>query len=360
MAALPVTLALTTFAAAALAVPTALEGVSLATHYAADTAVRVEVVSRFEVETVESSIEVDGESREGFGVGARAVEERRLVHVDTVLEAKDGAPTKVRRAFEEVSVESTFSIADQAQDTAHDGPLADAVIELVLEDDEVGVDVVEGSVDDELLEGHRLEHALDALLVADELEVGDEYEPDGDAVARALQADLERVLFPRPEPEVAQEGRGRGRRGMRGGAPSLARFATNGDWEATATLESIEAEFEGVACAKIALRLECSGELPEPERGEGGGRRGGGGRHLPAASPATPVPALLATEFELDADGALYVSLEDRRPLGLVLEGTLSVTSERTRTRGESEMTMTSLQEGRFEHRVTITAARAE
>lgn len=358
MAALPVTFALTSFAAAALALPTAHEGVTLDTHYAAGDSVRVEVASRFEIETVEASMELDGESREGFGVGARSVEERRLVHVDTVLEARDGVPTKVRRAFEEIVVEGTLAFGDQAQDVEREGPLADAVIELTLtEDDEVSVEVVEGSVDDDLLEGHRLEHALDALLATDDLEVDDEYEIDGDAIARALQSELEPVLFPRAEREDDEEGRGRGRRGMRGGAPSLTRLSNAGEWDATETLESVEAEFEGIACVKIALRLECGGELPEPERGEGGRGRRGGGRMLASTLAAT---SLVATEFELTADGALYVSLDHRRPLGLELEGTLTIESEHTRSRGESEMTMRSLQEGRFEHRVLITAVEAE
>jgi hypothetical protein len=172
---------------------------------------------------------------------------------------------------------------------------------------------------------------------------------------RALEADVHASYFPPPAREEGGErgegGRGRGR-GMRGSGVSLPQLLQAGDWNVQATLEALEGEFEGAACVVIALEITGDGELPERERGEGGGRGGRGGRSL--AAPLLAPAALFGTNFDLKAEGKLYFSLESGRPLALELEGEFNLESERVRSRGDSEMIMTSSQEGSFTHRVVI------
>lgn len=332
------------------------DGVELKTNYSEGRALRVETEATFKIETVDMTITVDGEEREGFGAGASSTESRRIVQVDRVLALADGAPTKLRRSFEEISGSGGMSFGDQEQTIEFECPLSETVLELTLDDGEVVAEVSEGgSVDSELLEGHHLELALAALLPEGELAEGEEYEIDGAALVRALEADMHAAYFPPPtreeDGERGEGGRGRGR-GMRGRGVGMAQLLQAGDWNVQATLEAVEGEHEGEACVVIALEITGDGELPEPERGEGGGRGGRGDRSL-AAPFATPA-AVLATNFDLKAEGKLYFSLESGRPLALELEGEFSVESERVRSRGDSEMVMTSSQEGSFTHRVVI------
>lgn len=328
------------------------DSVELKTNYSEGRTLRIETDAAFRLETVEMTITVDGEEREGFGAGATSSETRRIVQVDHVITAKDGAPTKLRRSFEELEGNGSMSFGDQEQLFELESPLSETVLELTLDDDEVVAEVVEGgSVDSALLEGHRLELALAALLPDGEVDEGDEYEIDGAALIRALEADLHAIYFQPPAREEGGEGEGgRGRgRGMRGRGTGFAQILQAGDFNVQASLEALEGEFEGAACVVISIEITGDGELPEPERGEGGGR---GGRALSAPFGAQP---LFATNFDMQAEGKLYFSTADNRPLALELAGELNIESERVRSRGDSEMVMTSSQEGSFTHRVVIT-----
>ena len=130
----------------------------------------------------------------------------------------------------------------------------------------------------------------------------------------------------------------------------------SGEWEVTCKLRELESEYDGTPCVAIALELECSGDLPERERGEGGGGRRGG-RQL---KPGVPGPLPLETSFDLDARGLLYISLDAGRPLALELEGEFTIDSERTRSRGDSEMTISTSQRGSFTHTVALSTVTAE
>lgn len=334
------------------------DSVVLQSKYTAGDAIRIETDSTFRVETVDMTITVDGEEREGLGGGAAASESRRIVQVDRVIAVDGGAPNKLRRSFEEISGSATMSFGDQEQEVELESPLSETVIELTLDDDEVHAEVVEGgSVDDALLEGHRLELALSALLPAGELAEGDEFEIESEALIRALEADLSEVYFPPPTREANGEGgeRGRGRsRGMRGRSSGLGQLLKAGDWSIQGKLEALEGEFEGEACVVVAFEITGDGEIPEPERGEGGGRGDRGGRAL--TMPAKP----FETNFDLKAEGKLYYSIEIGRPIALELEGEFTIESEHVRSRGDSEMIMSSSQEGTFTHRVVISAAKSD
>jgi hypothetical protein len=338
------------------------DGIELKTEYSADRALRIETDSTFRMETVDMSITVDGEEREGFGAGATSSQTRRIVQVDRVLAAEGGAPTKLQRSFEVLSSSGTPSFGDQEQEIEQECPLSETVLELEVDDGEVIAKVAEGgSLDDALLEGHHLELALAALLPDGEFAEGDEYEIESAALIRALEADMDAMHFPRPPREergdrgrgdrAVQGGQGGRGRGMRGQGTGLAQLLQAGDWNVQGTLEALEGEFDGTPCVVISIEVTGDGELAEPERGEGGGRGGRGGRALSTSTLLLPV---LATNFDLQAEGKLYYSIESLRPLTLELEGEVSIESERIRSRGDSEMVMTSSQEGEFTHRVVI------
>ncbi|MCA8980953.1 MAG: hypothetical protein KDC14_13075, partial [Planctomycetes bacterium] len=141
------------------------DGVELKTAYSEGAALRIETEATFKIETVDMTITVDGEEREGFGAGASSADTRRIVQVDRVVALADGAPVKLVRSFEEISGTGSMSFGDQEQEIEFECPLSETVLELTLDDGEVTAEVsVGGSVDSELLDGHHLELALAALL----------------------------------------------------------------------------------------------------------------------------------------------------------------------------------------------------
>jgi hypothetical protein len=345
---------------AALLVPLA-DGVSLRTDYAAESSRRVEVQSRFTFETVDFSMERDGEPVEGgFGGGPTIDESRTIAMVDTVVEAKDGRPSRVRRSFETVEGSSFMVMGDREMESGSECPLSGVVLDIQVEDGDAVVEVVDGAEpeDEKVLEGHRPELALDALLPADEVEPGESWELDGEALNRALGFDLEQALFPPPSREDGGEeggrGRGRGGRGMRGGGGGAARYFLAGEWEAEATLADATEEYEGVECHVVTIEAEASGELPEREWGGGGRGRGERALGLPAPAP------LLENSFEIELEAKLYFSVAERRPVRLEVEAELSAESTREMQRRDSQMVISSSQEGTLQYTVDIASADSE
>lgn len=334
------------------------DGQALTTQYSSQKAYRVEVASSFSMETVDFSMERDGEPFEGGRGGGMSTEEtRRVVMLDTVIEAKDGAPTQVRRSFEEISATSFRIFGENERENERECPLNGVVLDLTLDDGEVVAEVVDGETpeNEELLQGHQLALALDALLPEGEVEVDEAWELDEDAIVRTFGFDVEKALFPTPQAEPRGEGRGegRGRRGggMRFGGGGAARYFENGDWEAEATLEADTEEYEGVECHVIVIEAEASGELPERERGGRGGGRGGEER-VSGFEVASP---LFENSFELELEGKLYFSVEGGHPLHLEVEGQLTTESVREMERRESFMVISTSQEGTFNYTVDVT-----
>jgi len=333
---------------------------SIATRYEAQRGYRVEVSSTFSMETVDFSMERDGEPVEaGFGGDMRSEQTRELVIVDTILETKDGAPAHLRRSFETLSSTSVASMGDNEMEVASECPLEGLVLDLSGEDGEVVARVAEGSEpdDEKLLEGHTLGLALDALLPHEEVEEEDSWELDGEALLRALAFDVEHALFPPPAVdeegggEGDRRGRGRGRGRHRGG---VQRYFAGAEWEAEARWIAGTEEHEGVECHVIAIEAEGSGELPEPEFG-GGGR----GRRGRAFEPGSAGRAL-KNSFEIEIEAKLYFSVEGRHPLHLELEADVATESLRERERGGSSMVISSAQEGTLELTVDVTAIEAD
>ena len=338
----------------------ALAGSTLATDYSADRTLRIESTVAMETEST-TEMERDGEPVDrGFGRGQSTTMTRTVVHFDKVLEHADGRPTKVERTFDDVSIAGVASFGENERELDRQSPLSAVTLELTLEDGEVEVEVTDGTEPDaeQALQGHRLELALDALLPDGEVEADSSWELDGEQVARALGADLERALFP-PVPREGGEGRGgrgggRGGRGMRGGGGNnLGGMFAEAEWDAKATVVSLEADHDGALCVEVELELEGEGELPEQEFGGGRGGRGGGGR---LSAPELADAALRAVEnsFSIELEGRMLFSVEEKRPVLLEVEGQISSDSIREFERENTSMVISTSRETAYEQTITI------
>ncbi len=329
----------------------------LETDYTRDRALRIESTSTYSMETTDFSMEVNGEPMDrtwGGGGGSETL--KRVVTIDRVLAHDEGRPTRVRRAFELVAMETVLAFGEEDREIETEGPLAEVTLEIdVNEDGDIEIEVVEGDEPDQeaALEGHRPALALDALLPEDDVSEGDSWDLERDAILRAIGLDLEGALFPRPEPEEGEEeGRGGGRRGRWGGRGAGGnRLLLEAEWEGTAVVISDDEEVEGQSCVVIELEIEASGELEEQERT---GRRGG-------FSLGAPLPSVLVgTTYEIELEGRLAWSLEEGRPVLLELEG--SVTTERLveREGRGGAMRISTTQEGTLEVLIAVTEEIAE
>jgi hypothetical protein len=323
--------------AAALAV--SLPPAELATRYEAEQAVRVTTGWTLAMETTASEFLRDGEpieGRGGFGGGGRE-ETRRSVHVDRWLACADGRPTRVRRSWQEVEGDLEMDWGGESRGFALESPFEDVAVEVARDEDgELSWEVVEGSdPGQEALEPLRPELAVDALLPRGEVEQGETWDLEPEAIARTLGLDLADVLFQRPDPGDGGGG-GRGGRGgrgggMRGGGSTLGQLA-GAEWSGQATYAG-EVDYEGTRCALIEIELEAESESD----GEG-----------------------MTRSFEAELEGKLYVDLEARRPLALDVEGDLATEMDSERERQGVLIEMHRAEEGRFELAYRVEAASSE
>lgn len=327
-------------------------GTRLATDYGLERTLRIETETVLELETTHMSVERDGESMGDFGRQSLH-ESTRTVLLDTPLAQADGRPTKVRRRFETVEGRVEAEFGDRSLERDRESPYDGLVVVLEREDDgEVRVEVVEGSQppDEALHDAEGLALALDALLPAEELEVGARWELESDAIRRALGVELQRALFP-PAPAQEEEGEGGGgrrRRGM-GGELGGASFLASVEWQGTAELVALDEEVDGQRCARVRLELSSEGDLPEPEWG---GPRGGRAFGL-AGRP-------LESRYEVELEGDLLFAQDLRCPLSSHLAGSVRLTRHTERERNGSTLVMSSEREGTFSHTVSVTVEARE
>lgn len=106
--------------------------------------------------------------------------ETTIVYEDTVLAAEDGRRTRVQRSFKQLDEVST-----SGEEEEKEGPLADKTLILSLDDEgELVVELEEDAeVEDLFLENHRIEHLVEAYFPGEEVEVGDTWELDDEAIA---------------------------------------------------------------------------------------------------------------------------------------------------------------------------------
>lgn len=322
-------------------------GLTLAPQYKAEQSTRVEISTSISMETTEMKMERNGEpvERPGGGGGGGSSFESTEVHVDHVVEAEKGKPTKVKRTFEKLGGKRSMSFGEETRDSDIESPIEGVTVELTLDGDKVAAEVVEGSKpdDDKAFEHQRLERFLDAALPESEVEVGASWELSKEQVNALLRADAHRGLFPAP-PREEGSGEGGGRRrgaGGRMGGGSDVGLLARAEWKGKAKLKSASEDVDGVKCAIIELSLEASGEMETPQRGE---RRP---RMLePESAP------FAGTSYSISLDGTLAYALESKRVESLELEGKASTTTD---TEGEGRDGGTFSMHSRREGKVKLT-----
>jgi hypothetical protein len=273
---------------------------------------------------------------------------RKCVLVDQELSGAAGEPRHLKRTFETLHDQSTFSFGEDERSDERDFPLQGLTLELERKQDgTVSAELTDGTKPDDeaLLEGHELALALDAFLPEGAVELDAKWELDDATLKRALATALDAKLFADPPPEEGRRGEGGGGPGGgggRGGGRSrggAARSLSHVEWSGKAKLAALDEEHDGLKCAKIELELEGDGELPEPSfRGPP--------RNF-AFAPVESAPAL-AGKVHAKLAGALYVSLEQRRPVALSLDGELSTENTSERERDEHKFSTHSIQSGRL------------
>jgi len=339
-------------------VPTALlvGGITLATRYEEKRVVRVEAETSITMET-ETTVERDGEPVEMPGGGGQSsATEIKEVHVDTIVSAEKGAPTKVRRVFESLGGKRSSTRGERSNESEIESPIEGLTVDFTAADGEVSFEVVEGTKpdDEKAFEKQHLQSFLDFALPSGEVEEGDSWELDKDQVLALLRVDAHRGLFPpAARPEGEGEGGGRGRRGggRMGGGGDVGSLAV-ADWKGKATLKKAAEDVDGTKCAVIELELTAAGEMEMPAGGMGRGPRGG------MAGPETV--AVFGATYDFKLEGKLCFAVEARRPVSLEIEGKLSNTiDQEMEGRDGGSMKIHAQRDGTFKLEVTVSEEKA-
>jgi hypothetical protein len=289
-----------------------------------------------DMETTSMHVERDGQPIEASG-GMSSSTKREIAWTDKVLEHKDGAPTKVRRAFGDLKQSSAYTFGENENTSERDGSLNGVTLELTRgDDDKVEAKAVEGDAPGEALVGHQLTLPLDAFLPDKEVAADDGWELDAAAIKRGLGIDLTNVLFPPPAEEPSSGGDSGGRRrGGRGFGGGTSMLLSNDKWEGKATLSDAKEDFEGAACHVIKIELSSDGQLEEPSSGGGRGRAFG-----------VEAAAFFETTYEVKLEGRLLFDAKTKLPVHLVLEGKAKIDSRREFERDGVTSKFESTQEG--------------
>src|SRR5258706_293917 len=159
-----------------------------------------------------------------------------IVQVDEVQAHEGKKPTKVKRSYEKVGGEASFSFGDTENTAQLESPFEGATLQLSGDDDDVKVEFLDGKKPDHegALVGHKLGLALDALLPDKEVEKDAHWDLDSAQIKRALGLDLRKALYPPPPaPENAGGGGGGGggrRGGGMGGGGGLGGIPAGAEW----------------------------------------------------------------------------------------------------------------------------------
>jgi len=329
-------------------------GVSLATKYAPDHSLRCDITTTVKSDTSFEATR-DGQPVEGRGGGSSSSEmTMHEVHVDHVIDVKDGHPSKVKRVFESVTGKGEMTFGDNSHDIELESPLENVTLEIAqAKDGKPEVSVADGKKPEDAaaLEGHRPELFLDALLPDGDVEAKASWDLESDAVKRALRVDVAHALYAPPARDDAggDSGGGRRRGGMRGGMMGGGdmRLFHDADFKGKAKLVSTDEEVDGKKCAKIEIKIDASGEMTMPDRAAGGQRR----RQDMLEYEAAP---MVANHYEIRLEGEMLVSLKDHHPISLSLEGSVNTDSSNERERDGVKTKMTSKREGKLTYKVKV------
>jgi hypothetical protein len=187
------------------------------------------------------------------------------------------------------------------------------------------------------------------------VKVDSTWELDSDAVKRALRLDVSEGLYPRPERPEGGGGEGEGRRGRGGrGMRGNTNFLQQAEWHGKAKLVATDKDVDGTPCAVIEIKVEASGDLPEPEMG--------GGRRERMLEPGAGIFPAAKSTYDVSLEGKLLFSTKAKRPVSLDLEGTAKTESEREMKREEHSMKFHVVMEGDITYKVAVSeeSAKAE
>lgn len=213
---------------------------------------------------------------------------------DDFLDVVDGRPTRVRRTFERLRRTTT----EDEEEHEKIGPLEGHSIVITHDGDEA-VAELEGddeAVEERFLERHRPDWSGVCLLPEDEVEVGDTWPPEEEALRRFAGLTRSELLF---EPDQ-EENR------------ALDEFMReNAEASGTVSLTRLE-ERDGLRCAVLTFSIEVEGELDDFTR-----------MGVDLGEDVEDVSARIQVEFELA--GSLWFAVEEGHPVALEqsIEGTM-------------------------------------
>jgi len=325
--------------------------VELRTDYAAERSLTYTSSMELEMETTSMRMERDGQPVEmpGGGGGMGMGEASEVTWTDTVLEHKDGKPTKLKRVFGALEGSTTMSFGGEDQTRERKGALDGVTLELSLDEEgKVAAEVKEGDAPGEALVGHHLTLALDEFLPEGDVAAGDSWELEKETIQRGLGLDLATVLFQPPQDGGGGGGGegGGGRRGSRGPRGGMAgAVMMQAELEGKATLSEEVEEVDGQSFRVIKLEITASGAMAES--GMGGGGRGR------AFEPASPT--LVETTYSIELEGKLLFDPKAKLPASLSIDGTLKVESRREGEFQGTSFKSESIQEGDIKFSATVT-----
>ncbi|MBM3991825.1 MAG: hypothetical protein FJ298_12555 [Planctomycetes bacterium] len=327
--------------------------VELRTDYAAERSLTYTSSMEMEVETTSMRMERDGQPIEmpGGGGGMGMSESSEVTWTDTVIEHKDGAPTKLKRVFGALEGSTTMSFGGEDQTRERKGALDGVTLELSLDEEgKVVAEVKDGDAPGEALVGHHLTLALDAFLPEGDVADGDSWELEKETIRRGLGLDLATVLFQPPQDGGGGSGGGEGgsRRGPRGPRGGMAgAVLMQAELEGKATLSEDVEEVDGQSLRVIKLEITASGSMEDP--GMGGGGRGRGRAFEPAS------PTLVETTYSIELEGQLLFDPQAKLPSSLSIDGTFKVESRREGEFQGTSFKSESTQEGDIKFSATVT-----
>jgi hypothetical protein len=303
-------------------------GERLESTYPEGSSIAISFSGSFRMETGQVRVTLDGEelppeALEGMEESFPSSEEvSRHRCVDTVLEASEGRPLRVRRLYEELRQHTVEG--DEEKDEV--GVLEGHPLLLREEDGEPLAELEDGEreVEERYLADHHLDRDTDVFLPAAEVELGDEWSLDEEGLRRFMGLRSSPVLFELDDEEQDE-------------AEFEQKLNDAATIEGEARLLETE-ERDGIACAVIAFTIEMQASVDELsalgfELEEGMGEPSG------------------SIGMQLSCEGKLWHALEEDRPVALeqTLTGELAMLMEMRFAMQDVELVMKVEMDGSLE-----------
>jgi hypothetical protein len=282
-----------------------------------------------EVRMTLGDMELPPEALEGMDESFPSSEEStRYRCINTVLESAEGRPTRVRRLYEELRQHSV----EAGEEKDETGVLEGLPLLLREEDGEPIAELEDGAgeVDERYLADHHLDRDEDVFLPDREVELGDEWSLDEDALRRFMGLRSSAVLFELDEDELDE-------------AEFEERMNAAASVSGQARMEEQE-ERDGIACAVIAFTIEVEAALDDLD---------GLDLELEEGMP----PPTGSAAMRIVCEGKLWHALAEGRPVALeqTLQGTMTMQMEMRLPMEDVELSMQIDVQGSFDGEATTT-----